>query len=365
MHNPHRSSFRRTGRYPLVFQGPASLTASPRVIAISLFVFLLMGALCGNIHAQGTLTNGVNQLGTIVANTTNSYTFTASAGDTIELRIGATNFNPVIKLFGPDGTLAGSAGVGNSGFRDAVFSVTATNSGTFTVTVSSFFAGGTGGYALRLAHIPAAIFVSSGDQGGTLTNGVETPGTIDVGDLDLWSFTANAGDSIELRMGAVNLNPSIQLYGPDGKLVSSAGNGATGVRDAVLSITATNSGTFTVVVSAFDLNQTGTYNLNLAKVPGAFATAPGDEGGTLTNGVETPGTIDVGDLDLWSFTANAGDSIELRMGAVNLNPWIQLYGPDGKLVSSAGNGATGVRDAVLSITATNSGTFTVVVSALI
>jgi trimeric autotransporter adhesin len=364
MYNPHRPSFRSTGRHPVFFQGPASLTASPRVIAISLFVFLLMGALCGTIHAQGTLTNGVNQLGTIVANTTNSYTFTASAGDTIELRIGATNFNPVIKLFGPDGTLAGSAGVGNTGFRDAVFSVTATNSGTFTVTVSSFFAGGTGGYALRLAHIPAAIFVSSGDQGGALTNGVETPGTIDVGDLDMWSFTANAGDSIELRMGAVNLNPWIQLYGPDGKLVSSAGSGATGVRDAVLSITATNSGTFTVVVSAFALNQTGTYNLNLAKIPGAFATAPGDDGGTLTNGIETPGTIDVGDLDMWSFTANAGDSIELRMGAVNLNPSIQLYGPDGKLVSSAGSGATGIRDAVLSISATNSGTFTVVVSAV-
>jgi hypothetical protein len=319
MRTPHRSSLRSTGRPQVFFQCPASLAASPRVIATSLLVFLLMGALCENINAQGTLTNGVNQLGTIVANMTNSYTFTASAGDTIELRIGATNFNPVIRLFGPDGVLAGSAGVGNSGFRDAIFSVATTNSGAFTVTVSSFFAGGTGGYALRLEQIPAAIFVSPGDEGGTLTNGVETPGTIDVGDLDLWTFTANSGDSIELRMGAVNLNPWIQLYGPDGKLVGSAGTGVTGIRDAVLSITATNSGTFTVVVSAFALNQTGTYNLNLAKIPAAFATAPGDEGGTLTNGAATPGMIDLGDLDMWTFTANTGDSLILRKGARSIS----------------------------------------------
>ena len=183
--------------------------------------------------------------------------------------------------------------------------------------VSAFDLNQTGTYNLNLAKVPGTFATVPGDEGGILTNGIETPGTIDVGDLDMWSFTANAGDSIELRMGAVNLNPWIQLYGPDGKLVSSAGNGATGVRDAVLSISATNSGTFTVVVSAFDLNQTGTYNLNLAKVPGAFATAPGDEGGTLTNGAAIHGMIDLGDLDMWTFNANSGDSLILRMGAVN------------------------------------------------
>jgi hypothetical protein len=34
-----------------------------------------------------------------------------------------------------------------------------------------------------------------------------------LGDLDVWSFNANAGDSLMLRMGATDLNPAIRLYG--------------------------------------------------------------------------------------------------------------------------------------------------------
>jgi hypothetical protein len=34
----------------------------------------------------------------------------------------------------------------------------------------------------------------------------------------------------------------------------------------------------------------------------------------MTNGGNYPGTNSLGDLDLWSFTANAGDNIVLRLG---------------------------------------------------
>src|ERR1700722_4434438 len=52
-----------------------------------------------------TLVNGSNQTGTIVTNTTDSYTFTANVGDNINLRVGTTGFEGYLQLFGPDGTL--------------------------------------------------------------------------------------------------------------------------------------------------------------------------------------------------------------------------------------------------------------------
>ena len=55
-------------------------------------------------------------------------------------------------------------------------------------------------------------------------------------------------------------------------------------------------------------------------------------GSTLQNGAATKGTIALGDLDVWSFSASAGDGIMLRMGAATFTPWIRLYGPNGAVV---------------------------------
>jgi len=44
-----------------------------------------------------------------------------------------------------------------------------------------------------------------------------------IGDLDLWSFTAAAGQNIIVRAGQVtetnSFDPSIRIYGPDGALI--------------------------------------------------------------------------------------------------------------------------------------------------
>jgi hypothetical protein len=57
-----------------------------------------------------------------------------------------------------------------------------------------------------------------GDDGGAMVNGGSYDGTIDLADLDPWTFTANAADSIILRLGSVGFNGQFFLYGPDGTL---------------------------------------------------------------------------------------------------------------------------------------------------
>src|SRR5215471_10105782 len=100
-----------------------------------------------SISAQA-LTNGDNQGGTLTANTTNSYTFSANTGDNIVLRLGTIGFNGELNLYGPDNAFLLTAFSGT----DAELAYTATNSGTFTVLVSSFAAGGAGTYVLHLAQ---------------------------------------------------------------------------------------------------------------------------------------------------------------------------------------------------------------------
>jgi hypothetical protein len=332
----------------------------PMKFFISILTALTLLHLCSDIaNAQTALINGANQTGTILAHTTNSYTFSANTGDAINVRIGTTNFDGELQLFGPDGRLL-VTGSGGGSTDSYINNYTATNSGTFTVLVSSWFSGGTGTYALHLAQIPEAFIVPSGDEGGTLTNGADATGTINLGDLDMWTFTANKGDNINLRIGTTNFDGWLQLFGPDGRLlVSGTAEGNTDVY--IDNYTATNSGTFTVLVSSWFTVDSGTYALHLAQIPEAFIVPSGDEGGTLTNGADATGTINLGDLDMWSFAANKGDNINLRVGTASFDGWLQLFGPDGKLlVSGTAEGNTDVY--IDNYTATNSGTFTVLVS---
>jgi len=324
---------------------------------ICVFATMILLPLWAEIADAQTLINGANQSGTLLANTTNSYTFAANAGDSINLRLGSPGFAGNLELYGPNGAFLKQAGDNNT---DQAIAYMATNSGTFTVLVSSFYGGfytgGTGAYVLNLSQIPEPFIVPVGDGGGTLTNGANATGTITLARQDLWSFTANKGDSINLRLGTFGFPGNLELYGPNGALLVDAGDNNT---DQAIAYMATNSGTFTVLVSSFYQDDTGTYVLNLSQIPEPFIVPVGDGGGTLTNGANATGTITLARQDLWSFTANKGDSINLRLGTFGFPGNLELYGPSGALLVDAGDNNT---DQAIAYMATNSGTFTVLVS---
>ena len=236
-------------------------------------LFLL--TLCLNTANASVLINGANQTGIIFTNTVaDSYTFTANTGDSINLRLGTTNFSGRLQLYGPNAALLEA--VGGYPVNDDLIAYTATNSGTFTVLVSSAVTSGSGTYALHLAQIPEAFIVPAGDEGGAMTNGGNYDGTITLGDLDMFTFTANTGDSINLRLGTTNFAGRLQLYGPNGALLEAVGGYP--VKDDLIAYTATNSGTFTVLVSDGYGGETGTYELHLAQMPEAFIVPAGDRG---------------------------------------------------------------------------------------
>ena len=305
------------------------------------------------VASAQTLINGDDQTGTLLANTTNSYTFTANAGDSINVRLGTSGFKGYLELHGPTGALLGTA-AGNS--TDQLIAYRTTSSGTFTVLVSSEYSGYGGTYVLNLAQIPEVFIVPAGDEGGSLANGADATGTITLGDQDMWSFTANKGESINVRQGTSGFKGYLELYGPTGALLGTASGNST---DQLIAYTAANSGTFTVLVSSEYTGGTGTYVLNLAQMPEPFVVPAGDDGGTLTNGADATGTITLGDQDMWSFTANKGESINVRQGTSGFKGYLELYGPTGALLGTASGNST---DQLIAYTAANSGTFTVLVS---
>jgi uncharacterized membrane protein YecN with MAPEG domain len=326
---------------------------------------LLLSLFAHRASAQGALTNGAFHDATLALGETNVWTFAANAGETVLLRSarlsGTSFYVPWIRLDNPDGVLV-AAGTSDG---DNSVSVTVTNSGTFKVRISSYSPGYSGPYRLHLVKIPGNFTVSPGDEGGPMVNGATYQGTNDLGDLDAWTFTANAGETILVRAGRVSGNssfyiPWVRLYGPDGALLASGSDQP----NNEVSIVTTNSGTFTAVVGGYHPNgYFGTYSIRMGRIPGSFTVSPGDEGGPMVNGATYQGTNDLGDMDIWTFAAGAGETVIVRAGRVSGNssfyiPWVRLYGPDGALLKSG----LVEPDNEVSIVTTNGGNFTAVVS---
>jgi len=315
-------------------------------------------------NAQGPITPGAMETGMISpGGDSDVWTISANVGDGIVIRIGditeAIGFTPRIRLMSPGAVLMASQWDDSA----AEVAVTATSSGIHTLIVDDAFdTTATGTYRLTLAHTGSAVTVSPGDEGGPLTNGALHTGAIPVGDLDVWTVTAIAGDAIVARMGELAdgsaLTPHVRIYSPSGALMRNSW----GDEAAEAAVTATTSGTHLVVVGDHGTGYegTGTYRLTLAHTGSAVTVSPGDEGGPLNAGLST-GIIDVGDLDVWTLTASAGEAIVVTLeevaGAGQLTPHLRIYGPSGSLMRNTWGDAW----AQASVTATVSGTHLVVV----
>jgi Zn-dependent metalloprotease len=320
----------------------------------------------------GPLVNGAIQTGTIDRGDVDTWTFTATAGDRIAIHVGEitdtnTVFGPWIRLWSPTGaSLGDTAGAAADVIDDVIAPVT----GTYLVMVASFNSGfnGTGTYRLTMTKTGAPVTVSPGDEGGPLTNGAMHTGTIDRGDVDTWTFQANAGERIAVHIGEITdtntvFGPWIRLWSPTG---ASLGDTAGAAADVIDDVVAPVTGTYIVLVASFNsgFTGTGTYRLTMVHTPGPYTTSPGDEGEPLINGATHTGTIERGDVDVWTFNATAGDRIALHIGEISdtngvFGPWMRLWSPTG---ASLGDTAGAAADVIDDVVAPVTGTYTVLVA---
>ena len=303
---------------------------------------------CDGPDASGKLS------GVVPASATQEYALDIQEGQHVSLsaaELGDTDFLPELSVYSPTGKKAV-----NSSYGPDVASVefNAQETGSYSVIVSDASNIGTlsAPFDLYYALAPGANEGCALDSGGMVT------GTIDKGDLDSYTFTADAGESIVLRATDVAggaFAPNIDVYDPSGKR---AVNSGFGLDVATVTFQAPTSGTYTVVVAdgSSGFAATGAYNLYFTRAPSA------NEGGALPSGGVVTGSIDEGDLDSYTFTANAGDSIKLRVadpagGA--FDPNFDIYDPSG---ARAVNTGFGLDVAAAAFRAATSGTYTVVVS---
>jgi uncharacterized repeat protein (TIGR02543 family) len=306
-----------------------------------------------------SLVSGQTGSGYITLKTTDTWSFSANAGDYIWVTAGdpgATDFDPALSLVSPDGANL----ISNSGDYGCVVYATAPKTGTYTVKVSDYGSDAPGNYTVSLVVSGVNLAITAGDEGGSIASGATAKGTIGYGDSDGWTISANAGDYIWVTAGDPDgkaLDPALTLVAPDGTMLQS-NSGAYG---CVVFATAPKTGIYTILVYDHGQNNSGDYALSPIVTGGSLAITAGDEGGPIASGTTAKGIIGYGDSDGWSFTAAAGAAITVTVtdsGPTDYDPGLTVLAPDGTMIgSNSGSSSCQVYG-----TAKLGGTFTIIVS---
>jgi hypothetical protein len=131
----------------------------------------------------------------------------------------------------------------------------------------------TGTYELRTS-VPddfgdTASDAASLEIGGSVAGNLESGG-----DRDMFRFRAEAGRTYNFRTVLGSLRDSVlTIYAADGSTVLAINDDANGSLASQLEWTAPSSGTLYIAVTAYGLNQTGTYELQ-ASIPPSVRPGP-------------------------------------------------------------------------------------------
>ena len=300
------------------------------------------GATSGGALSSGSVVTGALGLGEL-----DSFRFSIEAGQSYQLRASDSNGTALrvrMLLYDPRGGFVAEDADANVAALGGV----ATLTGDYTVVLvdGNSSPAQTGPYELYFVGVPG------GNSGGPLANRGVVSGTIQQGEIESFCFDIEAGESYFVRVVdtlSSGLFPRVILYDSRGDFV--AQDSASTV--ATVAGTALFSGAYTVLIldGSSSPAQSGDFEVHFAKAVGA------NERGYLLDGIAADEMIDLGDVDSYTFLAQAGDAAQVTMTDTlsgSLFPTVRLYGPGGQFIAQASNSTS----AVLNHVAAFDGTYT-------
>jgi hypothetical protein len=305
-----------------------------------LLIGCMLVGLCSRAWAT-ELQFGQTVTGTIsAAAQTNSYTFSANAGDVIDITMTTTSgsLNPKIQLLTSGGTpidtvkdpncFAGPQEM-NTVRLPLSPPIGIYPAGTYVVTVGDCGDANTGAYALYIQRTNNPGGPVPLPFGKTLTGKIGLPAQ-----NNTYTFIANAGDVVDITMTTTlgALNPKIRLYRPGGALLSSVSdpNCFSGPQE-MNTITLPVSGTYAVLVADCGDTNAGSYSVFAQRTNNPALCVDLLWGQTQASTISS-----AAQSNCYTFSGTARDVIDIHMTATSgsLNPKIRLYRPGGALLSS-------------------------------
>jgi hypothetical protein len=292
--------------YPLPQTGTYSVQVKPVSASQTMsFAATMTTDIAGGALTLNTPTNvTLNQVGQ-----NEVLTFAATAGQTVALEVSGISSTPAntpyyVYVYNPSGTLVSSTSTAST----TTLNPTNLVAGTYSVLL----------FPSTPATATMQVAVYNGATGLLAGNGTPTNYSTSAPGQDAYvTFSATAGQAMSLALTNMSLTPSvggsinIGIYYPNGSFFEywSCVPSATGCEGVFYNLA--QSGTYTLIVPPINASQTMSFT----------ATAQQPATGSLV--ANTPQTISlntVGQLGLYTFTATAGQSLQLDIGSVATTP---------------------------------------------
>jgi hypothetical protein len=244
---------------------------------------------------------------------TDSYTFKAKAGDTVQFSLATSGFNPYVKLYDPSGK-----DIGTMTYTGTTYSFSLAQSGEYTVKIRAANSVSTGSYAIGLERIgrpsPDAVSlpVNGSIASGKITSQLQK---------DQYTLQLKAGQQIQLSFAASGIDFYAKLYGPTGKdLMTMTVTHGTSV------FTAGSAGTYTLQIQDWNLAKTGSYKIGVE----AIYPTPSPDVKLLTPGQTASGAITTElQKNQYKVYLTAGQTMRFNFAGSGFDFYAKLYDPAG------------------------------------
>jgi hypothetical protein len=353
LYDPSRAGRRAYGGFRLNKSGPYKWVviengfATPYAYSMS-----VTKVSCGvNVAEAG---DGAENLtfGQVVGGSINSaadvdtFCFMAQSNDVVHAGFARTSDygDPYMYLYDPDGDVVGSLYDPSREGRRAYGGFRLNKSGPYKwVVIENDFAIPYA-YSMSVTKVSCGVNVAEpGDGAENLTFGRVAGGSINsAADVDMFCFMAESNDVICAALVLTNGGgePYVYVYDRDAQFVGDLydGNGYSGHNELRLS----NSGPYTLVVIDNDFSRSYDYTLCVVKAPGPNTPEPDEGLDLLASGERREAQLTTGDLDAYSFTAIAGDTISISFSTLSGagEGIVRVYGPDRVLLGSGSSAST-------------------------
>ena len=271
-------------------------------------------------------------------------------GQTVSIDLVSDDFDSYLYVVGPglNETLRDDNG---GGACHARLDFTILEHGVFHVVASSSSSGTTGTYQLRVSEEPGPrVAMSCGGINGfaltalstagrELRRGAPALGRLTGAEASIensrpvqaWILDGSAGETVTVRLESDDFDAYLYFFGP-GLTETMTNDDGGGDLDSELTVTFTETGTYTVGAAALSSGATGAYSLTVTD-PIALATLSTD-GRVLEIGSIVTGALTAEDprlegqhVQAWAFEAQEGDLVTFELLSDDFDSYLRVAGP--------------------------------------
>ena len=223
----------------------------------------------GTISERGALASGDETLRT--GEYVDEYTFEGRPGERVVVDLSSSGFDTYVMLVGPGEFREENDDWDDTDVGHSVIEADLADAGTYQVLVTSFEAGETGAYALRIDRGEVTASVGQRDvqtlelrrpASGSLESG---DGELDSGEFrDTWVFNGQAGQSFSVEMSSDDFDPYLILLSPDGDVIDENDDFDGRTDLSRIDATLPQAGRYRVIATSYAVGESGGYGLALS-----------------------------------------------------------------------------------------------------